>query len=461
MTRSPVALLLVVLGRGALAQATAPAAEKPKAEKTTHYAPRTLEPVRPGFALSSNTDGSVTIKVDVPFTWQIVPTEDRVRAWSVGPTLSWTEAGKGGAVTLATTAPSTRSGKRSITGGVLVAFTRQADITELEKDYLAGRGPKVAAVHKCLAECKAGAAGAETFCVLVQDLKDQGTVSSNASDEEVAVNLDPGLLCPDGLERFAGAMAPTEKNFTSERTNRFRFPVAELSVWGGLGSSLFEYYQQLTPASGSTPATYAAKSNWRPSASAAAQLTWVPLPGSRQPAVSFTLELPVLVKYGYEAGKESGTACTVQGTVSDATLSKCDEAKPIGAPKSGAMLTSELYLGIVDRRHGWWRVALGGSYTRDFVARTDTWAIKLPVYIDAAVLGGDDNGSEGEKGGAKSGGGGEDKAPVVVSYAGIVRVTPTLLYAPGVGQGHAWTLLISAELLGQRNLFSRADRLVR
>ncbi|HEY8087230.1 MAG TPA: hypothetical protein VIF09_05285, partial [Polyangiaceae bacterium] len=195
---------------------------------------------------------------------------------------------------------------------------------------------------------------------------------------------------------------------------------------------------------------------WHPSVAGAAALNAVPWVGDGP--LGLTFEIPVFVKDAYQASKKSGSACSSPGMVtSTTTLSSCGSSEPIGGPSVGALLTAKGYVGIIDRENAYWRVAAGVGYTRNFVDSTDTWSIELPVYINATGLGGSK--------GASSGGGGDSSSssaqnPIQVAYNGIVRITPAVQHS-FVSGTPGWSAVLNFDLLGQRNMFVRADTLVK
>src|SRR5579871_4198565 len=433
---------VVVMLFGVVARAQSPA------PKPTNYSGCSREDIRPGFALSANADSSVTAKGNVGVTWDCVaPNAAKgtpVHSITLGPTASLTEKSKAAVFSIG---PGDKNspdfGGTSFALGLLLGYSRLTVITEEELQDPA-REAKKQAFNICQPLC----AGTPLF--KNADFCNLYKAPSPGNDP---LKYDPSEFCPDGLDKFNSLMKDSEKKISKLRLQRYRFPEVDVSLWGGGGASRFDYYQQQSPAMGMVPATYASANAWQPNGGVAAQLNSVP-PLKDGSSIGLTVQVPIFSKYAYQASKAMGTACKPNGTLATdgSTLSACSAAQPIGAPSSGETLTVEAYVRIVDRDNAYWRVALGGSYSRNFLNGGDTWAIKAPFYINATALGG------GSKGGATDQ---PAKTPVIVDYAGIVRLTPALQFSSAPNQPTEWLLLLNLELLGQRNLFTRADNLVK
>lgn len=108
-------------------------------------------------------------------------------------------------------------------------------------------------------------------------------------------------------------------------------------------------------------------------------------------------------------------------------------------------MSVDAYAGIVDRRDGRWRLAFGLGYRREVLTSANVISIKLPFFINAGLLG-----AKEDKG---------NKLPVHVQYDGLVRIMPSFQITEAPNQPTGWSFLINLELLGNRNLFTRADSL--
>jgi hypothetical protein len=414
-------------------------------EPPLQYQRSVLEPVRPQFALSANSDGTLSAKANVSVTWDVVPLENgqagrpeqgkSVHSFTVAPTVSLTDASNAPLFSIGSKSASPNFGGTSVAAGVMGAWSLVSAIA-WDESFAAAQELKDKALAACKPLCAAPIKFAnQQFCETYNDKGD-------ARDQ--ALNYNFSEFCPDGQKEIDGA----RKKIAALQQARYRFPVLDVSLWLGGGASLFNYYLQTAPAVGATPAMFASKSDWDGHFGAAFQLTAVPKMPDASP-IAVTIEAPLFFREGFQASKTSGQACKPQGALADgSSLSTCSAAQPVGAPKRGESLTAEIDLGVADRASAYWRVAFGVAYTHDWVAAVDTWTLKLPLYINATALGGGKDGGSGKP---------QPKTAVQVDYAGIVRLTPTFQTTSTA----SWSVLLNLELLGQRNLFTRADTLVK
>lgn len=393
------------------------------------------ESIVPTFALSAGSDGALSGKVSVLFALDGVIGLG-VHTFSLAPTFAVTDRTNSPFFSVGAKTGTPDFGANKVSGGIMVAYTfvRAFDQTTLDEAD--------AALQEGLDTCKkyvacpepAGSENA-TFCDTYAK-KRAGTLPGNP---DLGTSYDPKDLCP------AGAKVANFKTLTAIVQAQYRYPIIDLSLWGGAGGSLFNYYL----AQASMPQVFDSKSDWKPNGAFAFQLTAVPQLSWR--SVGLTIEVPLYYQNAFQASKTLATACKMAGTLaSDPTsvLSSCSSPQSIGVPKAGSNVSVEAYLGVVDKWNGIWRVAVGGGYSHDEVTGSDTWSVKIPFYLDATALGAKDKTSTPQ-----------DHAPVKVDYAGIIRLTPTFQSTPN--QSSTWSVLLNVELLGQRNMFLRADTLVR
>jgi hypothetical protein len=462
MRRSSVVAAFLVLAFPAVARAqAAPATSSappapPAPQSNAHvaeYSSYSWEPVRPQFVLGSNTDGSNSVSVNAAFVVDTLPDKPRalvhVTSWSIAPTASFTDSSKSAVVSLGGPSASPNFGFTGFAGGALLAYTLQAPLVpEEELGVLVDLAPiRVQAARSCVARCTATPAPEDAeFC------------KAAAAPGFDVTSVDPGSLCPAAKTWYVteekreqgGAVDAAVRKVTKLRAQRLRYPEIDLSIWGGVGASEFAFYQQTAPAVGTTtPATYAASTTtqWKPSGAGAVQLTAVPWVSDGP--LGLTIEVPVFVKAANQAFKKTAAPCSTAGTISaTTTLTTCGATAPLGPPSGGAVLTTKGYLGIIDRENAYWRVAIGGGYSRNFVDSSDTWSIELPLYVNATALA------------AAKESGSSPLGPVEIGYSGIIRVTPTVQRSTA-GSSTGWTALLNFDLLGQRNMFTRADALVK
>jgi len=462
----------------ALVKSAYPQGEGEKAKKQAFegYSSHWLKP-SPSIALSKNADGTITGRLNGTFTEMNLNGprgKEYVETYSLAPTLSVTDDSKTTFLSGGSKADSTNPdyGVTTFSVGLMTAYSRLVDFSEDQKDFdridtLVDR-KKQNAYGKCKEKCDAensicqNGTDTKSCQVLRGMIMKQDNCASFIESEGIPYNqISTSDFCTDGRD-IINAIEKEEplKTIEKNRLARLRFPKADFSLWGGVGGGQFNYYQQEIAAAGSTPATYASKNTWKPNWGLAFQYVGTDVPQDR--LWGWTFEVPLFLKGAYQASKKNGIAGTSVGTLDPggATITASNPAQPIGAPSYGYDLTVEAYLGVVEAADGYWRAALGGGLERNFVTNTNTWSIKLPIYVNATALGG--SGNSGKAKDASKGG--NDKNPgFQIDYDGIVRLVPTLQYVlnnPGGGQS-SWSFLLAFELLGQRTLFSRADNLVK
>ncbi|HEY4242564.1 MAG TPA: hypothetical protein VGM88_22250 [Kofleriaceae bacterium] len=358
-----------------------------------------LEKLRPSFVLATGTDDVTAARVSVPFIWDVVRADNTISSWTFAPVA-------GVRTTKDATYPD--FGLTAFDLGAMVAYTRQAPLAIGEELAALGK------MHDAIADIAVKLCGA-----------------SNPQ------SIDASQLCPAGKAAVA--------SLASMRVDRAHFPELEISAWGGFGAAQFKYYAN------TLRDQFALTNSWDWSVAGAAQLTYVPWSAGKP--VGFTLEVPLYAKDAAQVITQTAGNCAQVGTIRVPggangdmlePLTSCTSTYPIGTPARAGVFSAKAYVGIVDAEHAYWRVALGGGIVHDKSDDTNTWSIELPVYVNATALGGAKSLE------AKAGG------PVAADYDGIVRITPSLQRHDG-----EWSLFVNLELLGQRNLFSRADVLVK
>jgi hypothetical protein len=373
------------------------------------YSAVTLERVQPSFALSSGSDNTNSAKVSVPWIWDVAPdlvAGADVTSYTIAPTAGLTDSSKTSLVSLGG-ASGPDFGGTIVSLGVLGAYTQQSPINFAE-EYLA-----LGKMHDAVTKV------ARTKCPEIKTPE----------------AIDQSELCEEGKKAL--------KKLDDVAIKRARFPAFEASAWLGGSISQFKYYETID----TSPPMFSSATVWKPSGAAAAQLTAVPW--SDDEPLGLTFELPVIVNEAYQASKKNGTACTMQGATPDgSTLSSCTASEPIGAPKFGALVTVKALVGVVDQEHAYWRAAVGAGYSHNFVDSSDTWSIEVPMYVNATAMGG----SKESKG--------KSNAPIAVQYDGIVRITASFQHSTST-TSPGWSALLNFDLLGQRNLFTRADALAK
>ena len=432
------------------------------------YASSFWVPVAPTFALGSNTDGSNSVSFATPFTLDVAPEHagDHYTSWTIGPTTSFTDNSKAPIVTFGGPSASPNFGVTSVAAGLLLGYRLQAGlVVEEELGAIAAVAPlRVEAVQACQAHCAANPVddAFKAFCEAPL-----AKLNANSVDEATLA------LCKSGWQQYQDAVkknqdaakngqdssfATTLNAVTKLRAERIRFPQVDLSLWGGGGASEFNFYQQTAAAAGTTPATFGSSTTtqWKPNFAGAAQLTAVPW--TSDGPLGLTFEVPVFAKYAYQASKKTGSPCSSAGSISATTsLTSCGTTAPIGPPTDGTVFTAKGYVGVIDRVNAYWRVAIGGGYSFNSVDSSYTWSIELPLYINATGLGGSTGSATPSA--AQNAASASAKSGVQVAYNGIIRITPTVQYSTTTTPG--WSAVLNFELLGQRNMFTRADTLVK
>jgi hypothetical protein len=442
------------------------------------------EKVLPTISLSNNSDGSITGRTNFTVTWdgltrpntdKQVYKDQQVFNISVGPAFSFTDNSKSGLLSVGTksgaSSATTSSGTTSISGGILFGGALLAPIStaEVVKGFEALAPFKADAVAKCQIICNQPIQNCGGLKDSAKEICETGNtaikyiihVQSNgfcdpASPTHKAPNLPAANysyieLCSDGQKVYSDKGSSTLKAIEKEQRDRFRFPVIELTGWVGGGASQFSYYQQQTASTSTSTASYASLNTWKPNWGTALLLTANPTTNN---SYGLTLELPIFLKAGYQASKNTGSVFTSVGTVNNASLSSSTPAQPIGEPSYGLDLNIEGYIGFVERDNGYWRMAIGGGLDRNFLTSQNTWSIKIPLYVNGTALGGAGNTDKSTSTTSAT-------SPVKVGYDGIFRLTPTFQYVTNPAQGPNWTFLLTFELLGQKILFSKADNLVK
>lgn len=445
--------------------------------KVVSYKSFSVESPRPTISLSSNSDGSATAKANANITMDFLsggPAANQgtsIFSLTVAPTFAVTESGKAGVLSIgakagaAATPPS--FGATSLTGGLMVAYSLESSLSNAEGEaWLTQSWSQIQpAQEAALTACKAiprNTVGAPADVVAFWTEYDKHNVIAPGAGDQ-ADRWNYAQLCNAGKTQWA---AKAKSAAAMARLWRYQFPILDISVWGGGGASQFSYYD--ADATG----TYSSTTNWKPNAGVAVQFTALTGAGVEPDdarGVGWTFEVDSFLKAAYEASTTTGQPCASRGPATGgATLSSCGPVQPIGAPSSGTSVTAEGYVGWYDRSNNAWRVAVGGGILHDAVTGLDTWSVKVPVYINGSAFGSSASSSSssgGNHSGASSGSAPANPtastSPVELDYNGIIRVTPTLQLIPVSGESLGWAFLVNFELLGQRNLFVRADSLVK
>jgi hypothetical protein len=448
----------------------------PAATKVVRYKSFSVENPRPTISLTSNSDGSATAKANANITMDFLsggPAASQgtsVFSLTIAPTFSVTESGKAGVLSIgaksgaAATPPS--FGATSLTGGLLFAYSLESSLSNVEGEaWLTQSWSQIQpAKEAALAACKAiprNTVGAPADVIAFWTEYDKHNAFGPGVGDQ-ADRWDYSQLCNAGKTQWA---AKAKSAAATARLWRYQFPILDISVWGGGGASQFSYYD--ADAAG----TYSSTTNWKPNGGAAVQFTALTGagvdPGDAR-GVGWTFEVDSFLKAAYEASKTTGQPCTSKGSATGgATLSSCGSSQPIGGPTSGTSVTAEGYVGLYDRSNNAWRAAVGGGILHDTVTGLDTWSVKIPVYINGTAFGSSASSSSSSSGSSSSSSGSApanpttSTPPVELDYNGIIRVTPTLQLVPVSGESLGWAFLVNLELLGQRNLFVRADSLVK
>jgi hypothetical protein len=402
-----------------------------------------IDPVRPTLALSAGSSGSVSANVSATITLRHLSSTaegSSVHALSFAPTLGMTYGGNALFTIGSAQATAPGFGGTGVTGGLLLAYTLERMLARTETvEWRSSQAAKQTALDACKQLC-GGAVAAENrpFCDLYN-----GKTKAGLAVSDNPLNYDISDFCPVGV-------APIRRQVAQAQLARYRYPVLDLSVWGGGGASQFSYYSQDAPMTSTTPAMYSAANKWRGNGAGALQLTSVQQLSDAAP-VAATVEVPFFVKSAYQQNP-AGTACKAIGVVSSdgSTLSSCAAAQPVGAPQLNTSISIEAYLGLVDYRKSYWRVALGAGYSHDWLSAADTWSLKVPFYLNASALAGATPDDTPER-----------NRPVKLDYSGVIRIVPIFTSISAPNRPAGWTLTMNLDLLGQRNLFQRADALLK
>jgi hypothetical protein len=423
-----------------------------------HMLPITL----PVVALSANDDGSNVVKLSWPFQWDYISDKEpglsspAIHGFSLSPTFSGTESGKKGLFSIGSQGGAPTFGVTSVAGGVMLAYTRYASLHRDEMlALILHLSPSTQITPDVVAACDAQC----EVDPVANNCKRYLAAKKDIPAEYIANNLDRGSLCAAGeasiTKRVDDALGDDAiKRIAVRQRERGRFPLADLSLWGGGGASQFTFYEL------QSAATYASTTQWKGHGGAALQLSSVPLLNEEEPR-ALTVEVLSYLKVAYQDSNAMGMGCTASlGTVtsdtfaSPSSLAQCGTSQPIGGPTLGSDLTAEAYLGWVDLEHGYGRFAVGGGMRRNFVKSLTTLSIKLPVYLNAT---GTAKGASGKSAALQPA-----EGITWLDYDGILRLVPSVHYtADPTGKMSGWGFSMGVDLLGNHNLFTRADHLVR
>jgi hypothetical protein len=418
-------------------------------------------PAEPGVSLSAGSDGSNTARANLTFQADSVNSDFTDGAWApivglaIVPTFSATDNSKKGLFSISPSSSSPTFGVTSISFGLMVAYTIHTRLRLAEGGWFTILSQPPLTTKDDIDACDSLCAGRQS------DPADSCKAYSEqrkpfSSSEIAAHQLDPSSLCASARQRVKERYE-TVHNASKAEQVRTRFPVLDLSVWGGGGASQFTYYDQQTATVGTTLPTYASATQWQPSGGAAFALNAVPLVDGDSPH-GLTLEAAAYYRAAYQASSATGMGCTgALGTVTTdksptpSYLGQCGTSQPIGGPTFGHDLVVEGYVGWVDVDNEYGRIAIGVGVDQNFLRSITTTSIKLPIYVNGTAPAKD-------PGSAKTPGGGIQ----AFNYDGIVRLTPMLTYTSNSsGKSTGWGAGVAVDVIGNHNLFVRADSLVK
>lgn len=272
-------------------------------EEARAYSPISAEPFRPTFTLSADSDGVIAGKLGLGYSWDQVgaikpDTGDApVSSFTLGPTVGLSYNGKKGLFSIGTDKKGVVTqnyGESAFNIGFLFAYSRLSIATPREFGYMEPwRAAKNVAVNTCKSLCSGSV-----------EMENRDFCEAFAGGVTNPEDYDYSEFCPDGKVAFKRELAKLndremnesrEEQLLAIRVNRYRFPVMDLSLWGGGGAAKFDYYD-MTADSNMTPSQYTSLSDWKASGGIAAQFTWVPVTMRK---VGFTLEIPIVWKQGY------------------------------------------------------------------------------------------------------------------------------------------------------------------
>ena len=150
-------------------------------------------------------------------------------------------------------------GATTVFGGVLYAHTLQARVNEkVELTVLQEVSSLVTeAATTCLQRCNAPVAAEDvSFCGLHTQHPEW---TAGCSTRACSAPQAPTQL----TKSETGATQSATRQLQADRTNRFRYPILDLSLWAGGGASQFTYFQQTAAATATTLAAYSSTTNWQ------------------------------------------------------------------------------------------------------------------------------------------------------------------------------------------------------
>ena len=195
-------------------------------------------------------------------------------------------------------------------------------------------------------------------------------------------NLNASDFCSEGgkliLEKEADA-----RDFVQYAIRKYRYPLVDLSLWGGFGRSKFNYFETLTAQRSTMPSpnpVYGTTSSTRGNSAFAIEAVYV----DQSPHdYAFTLELPITIQSTDKAASDIAQACTSLGTYNQAPLLNCDQA-PVGPPTRRWTEAAAFGLGVVDKKNGAWRAALTPAFSYSSAQTSSSIPPKGGVPIGAS-----------------------------------------------------------------------------
>jgi hypothetical protein len=225
---------------------------------------------------------------------------------------------------------------------------------------------------------------------------------------------------------------------------KYRYPVLDVSAWGGFGASLFSYFQpaggQIVKSPPNAATVYDATSSIQDNDAFAFEAVYVDQSGEDY---ALTVDVPATLQRAPKAASDVAQACVTSGMYNKAPLLNCNQA-PLGAPKIQWTGGLGLGLGVVDKKNGAWRAALTPAFSYTGGTNSSmTFAMSLPVYLNVATFGA-----------------GKDAKTASGLFSGVVAIAPTVQTVETPGKENALQFSITITLLAQRTLFTRADSLL-
>lgn len=300
-----------------------------------------------------------------------------------------------------------------------VALSKLVTTPEIVTHRISDRKAQLTAVRAaagiCLMRCSAGTItnDEQTFC----------QANPGQSPDDLA-DLDPAKLCDKGKLAFKLAFESSVPLAEDELREARMFPKWDISIGIEGGRSKMQYLEP----QGDGAMMYSEASRKATSARLAFALIYVEPQAGR----GYTFELPLSAGYRSDAQQTTGHYCPVIGSVGGAPIETCAD-RPVGAPDKNFVANAAALLGIADTDHGSWRVAAGPAVDYKSTNNEVHADFEIPIYLNTTPLIADKS-----------------------QYQGIIRLTPTFGLSYDSKNGAAFEAVLTLDLLGQRNLFSRA-----